>query len=125
MTTTQVDIADASRAPCGNEDCDKCDPRPRFTIVTERVQRLFHTRTIKAATQEEALRIYDEGTAWPSSYDDRPGEILEEHAPIITVAEPRNERVDDFLCWHNLPHMEFERAGDDACALDASAKGAR
>jgi hypothetical protein len=90
--------------PCGNEDCDKCYPLPRFKISTERVQRLFYERTIKAANEAEALAIYAEGTAWPSSYDDRSGEVLEQKDPIVTIEEPLTE----IYCYHNLPSQEEE-----------------
>lgn len=35
----------ADREPCGNDDCDRCYPLPRFKVSTERVQQLFHERT--------------------------------------------------------------------------------
>lgn len=105
--------------PCNNEDCDLCYPIPRFKIVVERVQRLYHTRTIKAATPEAALRAYHEGTEWPSSYDDRSGEVLEEHAPVVTVEEPRSDRVNAGLCYHNLPAWpglsSCDFVGDEGC----------
>lgn len=47
--------------PCGNDDCDKCDRRPRWKVSQPRVQRLTHERTIKAVSEEEALRVYDAG----------------------------------------------------------------
>ena len=99
--TTKID-------PCGNEDCDKCYPLPRFKITTERVQRLFYERTIKAASEAEALAIYAEGTAWPSSYDDRSGEVLEQKDPVVTIEEPRSERLMESYCYHNLPSQEEE-----------------
>lgn len=89
--------------PCGNEDCDKCYPIPRYVVATERVSRLRHVRTIKAATPEEARRIYDEGTAWPSSYEDDELAVLERGDPIVTVAEPRGDRHVEIVCYHNLP----------------------
>ena len=91
------------KPPCGNEDCDACYPLPRFKISTERVQRLFYERTIKAKDEIEALRIYEEGTAWPSSYDDRYGEILEQKAPSVEIVLPRGERDTGIVCYHNLP----------------------
>lgn len=105
MTNNPASVS--TREPCGNEDCDKCYPLPRFKISTERVQRLFYERTIKAATPEEALRIYNEGTAWPSSYDDRDGEVLEEKGPIIWVVppdtnDPTRAQWLELNCWHNL-----------------------
>ncbi len=55
-------MAEPVRDPCGNDDCDLCDPRPVFKISTERVQRLFYERKIKAATEAEALAIYAAGS---------------------------------------------------------------
>lgn len=95
------------REPCDNEECDVCYPIPRWKISTERVQRLFYERKIKAATEAEALAIYNDGTAWPSSYDDRHAEILEQHAPIVTrvppLDEPLRSRLRHAFCYHNLP----------------------
>lgn len=106
-------MSDDQREPCGNGDCDRCYPLPRFKISTERVQRLFYERTIKAATPEEALRIYNEGTAWPSSYDDRHGEVLEEHEPVIIVEEPRGHWYVEYSCFHNLPATPLPELSDD------------
>jgi hypothetical protein len=96
------------REPCGNEDCDRCYPQPRWKVSTETVRRIVHQRTIKAATQEEALAIYNEGTAWPSSYDEDTVEVLEEKPTVATVIEP-----DEFQrryywdqCWHT--HTDSE-----------------
>lgn len=90
-----------SLPPCDNEECDACYPEPRFLISTERVQRLWYERTIKAATADEALRIYEDGTAWPSQYDDRYGEIVEQPAPTITQQPARG--LAGNLCYHNFP----------------------
>jgi hypothetical protein len=114
-------MSDAVRDPCGNEDCDKCNPLPRFKVSTERVQRLFYEREIKAKDEAEALRIYNEGTAWPTQYDDRYGEILEEHAPVITVEEPRDKRYTKMDCFHNLPSVlhvitSCDFVGDQGCS---------
>ena len=92
------------KKPCGNEDCDKCYPLPRFKISTERVQRLFYEREIKAATEEEALRIYHEGTAWPSQYDDRYDAVLEKKAPVVTRLV--SHRDDQNGCFHDIPDAE-------------------
>jgi hypothetical protein len=99
-------MSDAANGPCGNEECDKCNPLPRFKIVTERVQRLFYTREIKAKDEADALRIYNEGTEWPSSYDDHYGEIIERHDPVITVEPPREAEHIEMDCFHNLPRRE-------------------
>lgn len=106
------------KEPCGNEECDLCNPLPRYKVSTERVQRLFHERTIKAATPEDALRIYNEGTAWPSSYDDRSGEILEKHPTVVALEEPLEEplrsQINESRCYHNLPSVtEFMNRGHD------------
>lgn len=111
--TTHDPASAATREPCGNEDCDKCYPLPRFKISTERVQRLFYERTIKAATAEEALRTYNEGTAWPSSYDDRGGEVLERKEPVVSVVQSdKGDKFDAWWleqnCWHNLRTEETE-----------------
>lgn len=82
---------------CSNEECDLCHPAKRFKISTERVQRIWHEREIKAATLEDAMRIYNEGTAWPSSYDDRHGEILEEHDPVVQEVPLSTEGWDCYL----------------------------
>lgn len=101
--------------PCGNEDCDKCNPIPRFIVSTERVARLKHSRDIKAVTPEEARRIYDEGTAWPSSYDDRELAVLEQGDTVVELAEPREAWLVERLCYHRLP---AQPPGEPA--LDAS-----
>lgn len=86
------------KEPCGNEDCDVCYPIPRWTVRTKRLQWVTHQRMVKATSKEEALRIVEEGTAWLSSYDDRPGEIVEQHDPVVTPAE---DKAYD-CCYHNL-----------------------
>lgn len=73
-----------NKEPCFNEDCDKCDPRPRWIISEHRIQHITYKREIKASTQEEALAIYNEGTSWPSSYDEEGGEIIECDPVVIT-----------------------------------------
>lgn len=88
-------------APCGNEECDKCNPLPRFKISTERLQWITHERKIKAVDEIDAMRIYNQGTAWPSSYDDHDGELLEERAPVVERLPPRDHKWD---CWHRLRH---------------------
>ena len=105
--------------PCGNEECVKCYPWPWRVISTERVQRLWHEREIKAPNEAEALRIYNEGTSWPSSYDDRGGEILEIHAPVVSVIEKRRYTDDErfYMCWNSPEHKqamaEFTTTGGD------------
>jgi hypothetical protein len=112
--------------PCGNKDCDKCYPIPRFIVSTERVSRRRHARTIKAATPEEARRLYDEGTAWPSSYDDDELAVLERGDTIVTAAESRDDLDIESVCYHNLPSataagLDVEADPVDAAGLDIEA----
>ena len=90
--------------PCGNNECDKCHPLPRWKFSVHRIQHLTHEREIKAATQEEAMRIYDKGTAWPSSYDDRHGEIVQQD-PLVVVQMPPSQYHLEECCWHDLPEF--------------------
>ena len=85
--------------PCGNDDCDLCDPLPRWKVSTETVRRTVHEREIKAATMEEALAIYAQGTSWPSEYDEQTVETLSEDPPKVTGVLPRREK---WRCWHSL-----------------------
>lgn len=125
-------MADA-KEPCGNEDCDICHPLPRFKISTERVQRVFYERTIKAATLDDAVAEYDAGTAWPSSYDDRYAEVLEKRETVVTLLPPA---PDPSNCYHVILSKEnvaafLERGKDDyaeqvaagAVGLDARVAG--
>ena len=102
---------DRQQKPCGNADCDKCVPKPRWRIAQHRIQHITYAREIKAATAEEALKIFDGGTAWPSSYDDRYGEIVQQDEPMIEqitggdLAYYREE-----CCFHDLP-AKLEAAG--------------
>ena len=68
---------------CGNDECDKCDPRPRWRITEHRIQHITYEREIKAATEAEALAIFERGTAWPTSYDDNYGEIVQQDPRAI------------------------------------------
>lgn len=94
--------------PCGNEDCDACYPLPRWKVRTESVRRVVHERRIKAASAEAALAIYNEGTAWPSSYDDIDVEYLEEK-PTQIEQLPATKRAYylQYVCW-NRPDMAAE-----------------
>lgn len=96
------DSPDCPCEPCGNEDCDACYPLPRWTVRTVTVRRIAHEREIKAATRDEALRIYEQGTAWPSSYDESDLEVLEEHAP--SVAQVTDEEKLEFHRTWNCHH---------------------
>jgi phosphoglycolate phosphatase-like HAD superfamily hydrolase len=96
-------------APCANADCDKCDPRPRWKITEHRIQHITYTREIKAATREEALQIFESGTAWPSAYDDHYGEIVQQDEPV--AEQITDEHVLKYhreeCCW-NTPKREQE-----------------
>lgn len=101
--------------PCGSEECDRCDPRPRWKISRHRVQHITYEREIKAATQEEALRIFEAGTAWPSSYDDRGGTIIQQDDPIVAQLPPSRYHLEE-CCFHDVSSKEMEtflaRGGD-------------
>lgn len=104
--------------PCGNNDCDKCDPKPRWRITEHRIQHLTYEREIKATTAEEAMKIFEKGTAWPSSYDDRYGEIVQQDDPVITQITGDGDDSDarslayhrEECCYHDLP-AKLEAAG--------------
>jgi hypothetical protein len=72
---------------CDDPECDQCHPLPRFKIEREFVQRIVHTRIIKAATAAAALAEYEKGTAWPESYDYRYGTLVEEKPVVVTELE--------------------------------------
>lgn len=95
-------MADEKTEPCENPDCDACHPAPRWKVETVSVRRIVHERDFKAATAEEALRMYEEGTAWPSSYDERTAEVLEEGAPVVT--QITDEETLKFHRIHNCYH---------------------
>lgn len=90
--------------PCLNEECDRCYPQTRFVVRTDSIRRTRHERVIKAATAEEALAIYNEGTEWPSSYDEQTIEIVEDPPQVLT-------HVDAY------PHHEEQRRHwlEDCC----------
>jgi hypothetical protein len=88
--------------PCGNSDCDRCYPLPRFKIGVERVVRVVYERTIKATTEAEARAIFARGTAWPQSYDERHVETIEEKPAVVTIVPPDDDRMIESTCWHNL-----------------------
>lgn len=92
---------------CSNDDCDACHPLPRWKVTRITVRRIAHEREIKAATPEEALAIYDEGTAWPSSYDEHTLETLERHEP--TAEQITDERHLAFCREHNC-YLKYEEA---------------
>jgi len=88
--------------PCRNEDCDACYPIPHWRVSEHRVQHLTHTREIKAVTPEEALAIYNQGTAWPSSYDDRHGKIIQLDPIVVEKIEDEGILPADWQCYHKL-----------------------
>lgn len=87
--------------PCGNEDCDKCDPRPRWKISQHRVQHLTYTRKIKAGSAEEAMQIFEAGTAWPSQYDDDYGAVIQRDEPLTERLPPDEYHLTE-CCYHDL-----------------------
>ena len=87
--------------PCGNESCDRCYPLPRWKISRHRVQHITYEREIKAATLEEAMAIFEAGTAHPSSYDDLYGEIIQRDDPVAEQLPP-NEYYLTEVCYHDL-----------------------
>lgn len=111
-------VASIPTEPCGNDDCDKCNPKPRWRITQHRVQHITYAREIKAATAEEAMKIFDEGTAWPTSYDDRYGEVVQQHEPAIAQITGQEDDIDarylayhrEDCCYHDLP-AKLEAAG--------------
>jgi hypothetical protein len=98
-------VTDETQKPCGNDDCDKCNPQPRWKISEHRVQHITYEREIKAATREDAMRIFEAGTAWPSSYDDRYSEIVQQDEAVVEqiTDERRLEYYREECCWHDLP----------------------
>lgn len=103
MTSEGEPTSDEStppRGPCSNHECDTCHPEPRFRVSQSRVQHLTHARRIKAPSAAEARRIYDEGVAWPSSYDDESGEVVSEGPVEVVQEEPRERLTSD--CHHEL-----------------------
>lgn len=95
-------MADEKQKPCENPDCDACHPAPRWKVATTTVRRIVHERALKAATAEEVLREYEEGTAWPSSYDERTVEVLEQGTPVVT--QITDAHVLEFHRTHNCYH---------------------
>lgn len=106
--------------PCGNEDCDKCDPRPRWKISEHRIQHLTYTRKIKAANAAEALQIFEAGTAWPAQYDDNYGEIVQQDAPITEQLPPDEYHLTE-CCYHGLLTTSPEGAAPEAVPVSCLA----
>jgi hypothetical protein len=113
-------VAEPPTEPCGNDDCDKCDRKPRWRIAAHRVQHITYEREIKADTAEEALAIFESGTAWPTSYDDRYGEIIQQDEPVISRITDKDNFSDanmlayyrEKCCYHDL-HKKRITAEDD------------
>jgi len=89
----------SKRKPCDNKNCDKCHPEPRWKITEHRIQHITYTREIKAPTSDDALRIFEQGTAWPSSYDDDYGAIVQQDQPEISKLPPNPYFLED-CCGH-------------------------
>lgn len=96
---------DKKLEPCGSEDCDRCDPRPRWKVSQHRLQHLTYTRKIKATTAEEALQIFEAGTAWPTQYDDDYGAVVQLDAPTLTQLPPDEYYLTE-CCFHNLSFLD-------------------
>jgi hypothetical protein len=58
-------------------------------------------REIKAATAEEAMQIFEEGTAWPSQYDDNYGAVVQLEAPVTEKLPPDEYHLTE-CCFHNI-----------------------
>lgn len=101
------------KGPCRNPGCDICNPLPRWKVSRMTVRRILHEREIKAATIEEALAIYANGTAWPASYDERTLEVLEQGEPVVELAPPASEAVREMRCYHNNLNADEPVGGDD------------
>ena len=105
------------RGPCGNEECARCYPHQRwFRVSTDSLERRRHERKIRAASAEAARAEYDEGTAWPSSYDSHTTETLETSETVVEeIANPNlhtrkdtGVTIDCAMCWWDLPSSNAE-----------------
>lgn len=90
--------------PCNNEDCDICHPLPRFKISTTTLEWRTHSRDIKAASLEEALRIYNDGTAWPSDYDTRTVSVVETQPARVEALPATDPEFDMEYTCYNTAH---------------------
>ena len=110
----------APEEPCGNEDeCDRCYPLPRWKIRKHRIQHITYTREIKAATQEEAMRLFEEGTPWPTSYDDDYGEIIQQDEAMAEQLPPSEYHLED-CCYHDLDSRRGKRTAMEAMEKEAT-----
>lgn len=75
-----------------------------YRISQRRVQVITYVREVEADSAEAALVLVAEGTAWPSSYDDRGGEILEKDDPVVTLLGPSEEA---YNAWEQEPNTGF------------------
>ena len=64
-----------------------------FRVSTESVVRQRHSRIIVAETEEQALRQYELGTAWPESYDTSHLETIVAGQTEVTI-DDREDVVD-------------------------------
>lgn len=101
-------MTDDAHALCENDDCDKCDPRPRWIVSAHRIQHITYEREIKAATREEALQIFEGGTAHPSSYDDRYGEVVQQDETVVMQMTDEDE-----LHARRLKHYREDNCWND------------
>lgn len=65
--------------PCGNDECDRCDPRPRFVLRQDSVRHVRYEVVVKAASAEEALAMFADGTcqgAEPTSYNEHDLQVI-------------------------------------------------
>lgn len=91
--------------PCGNEECDKCYPLPRWKVSQHRIEHVTHVREIKAASQKEALAMFARGSGPGAYLNDRSGEIVQLDEPIVERnTDPDSLRFHaTWHCYHRLP----------------------
>lgn len=75
-----------------------------YRISQRRVQVITYVREVEADSVEAALALVAEGTEWPTSYDDRGGEILEADEPVVTLLGPSEEA---YNAWEQEPNTGF------------------
>ena len=87
-----------------------------YSVSTRSVRVVTHKRLVVAESEAEALAIYGEGTAWPSSYDESVDEVLSQVdlRAYAQVADPSQAAAP--------PDGAETLAGDGA--LHAAASGA-
>jgi hypothetical protein len=92
--------------PCGNEDCDTCHPEPRWRVSRHRVQHITNVRVFKASTREKAIKIFEEGTAWPREYDDRGGAVIQLDDVVVEQLPPKTNKDLTFSRCFNSPEWK-------------------